>query len=318
MFDFEAYIEGAVNAVTVVDSVRDQLQAVAATLVAAIRRGGKVVLVGIGKSGHICRKVCGSFNSYGVTSVFLHASECAHGDLGVLDAKDVVILVSRSGSSTELYPVLTFCGAAGIATVAITSSASSVLARQADLAILIPKTDEAVPHRLAPTYSTLSALVALDAVFVATIDGLSLQPRDFLRHHPGGALGQLGRSVIDVMQTDPLPLVKRGTSLREAIVMMTVGMVGCVGVVDENGALVGLFTDGDLRRGVVHLDFAASIESVANPNMTSLEAEMVLSEVVSVFRQHKIPSAFVCRENKPIGIVHIRLLTELQPNNMEG
>ncbi|WP_425960601.1 SIS domain-containing protein [Rhizobium nepotum] len=317
MFDFDAYFNGAAEAVTVVGSTRDQIETVVARLVEAIGRGGKVVLVGIGKSGHICRKVCGSFNSYGVTSLFLHASECAHGDLGALDRNDVVILVSRSGASTELFPVLNFCSAAGIATVAISSNISSALVREAEFAIVIPKTDEAVPHRLAPTYSTLSALVALDAIFVATIAGLGLEAGAFMRHHPGGALGQLGRSVEDVMQTKPLPLVRQGMTLRDSIVMMTTGMVGCVGVVDEDGILAGIFTDGDLRRGVEHLDLSAPIDSVSNANITVLEAEMVLSDVVSVFRDRKIPSAFVCRGNKPIGIVHIRHLTELQPEKAE-
>jgi arabinose-5-phosphate isomerase len=160
--------------------------------------------------------------------------------------------------------------------------------------------------------------VALDAIFAATIDGLGLAAEAFMRHHPGGALGQLGRSVADVMQVEPMPLVQTGTALRDCIVMMTLGMVGCVGVVDKDGALVSIFTDGDLRRRVELLDFAAPIESVSNKNMTVLQAEMVVSDVVNVFRDRKIPSAFVCTNGKPVGIVHIRHLTEFQPEKSES
>jgi len=246
---------------------------------------GRVVVTGLGKSGHVGRKMASTFSSTGTPSVFIHATEAMHGDLGFIRREDVVILVSKSGNNDELHSWMPFLRERGCATIAITGDPRSYLARESGLVLDASVREEACPNNLAPTSSSTAALVMGDALAVAVLEKRGFGPEDFLRLHPGGILGKrLGLRVRDLMHPrGEMPSLAPGATLREAIGALIEGGLGMALLLDASGGLAGLLTDGDLKRALVlgdagrlmdspALDFATRRPRTVPPEMLATEA----------------------------------------------
>ena len=267
---------------------------------------GKVVACGIGKSGHIARKMASTFASTGTPAIYLHPSEASHGDLGVIERRDVVIAISKSGESAELADVLSYCRRFDIPLLAITAVPESSLGRSATTVLKLPKVEEVCPLGLAPTTSTVMTLALGDALAVACIEARNFKAAEFREFHPGGKLGKKLLRVSDAMHVGTeLPLVPCGATVREAVIEMSRGRFGCVGVVGEDRALLGIFTDGDLRRNLSAEILGRPIEGFMFKAPHSIGPDELLVDAVSLMNRHRIPSVFVVNQGIPAGIIHL-------------
>ena len=275
------------------------------TAVELIRaRKGRVVVSGIGKSGHIARKIASTLSSTGTPAYFVHAAEASHGDLGMIEGGDVVIAISYSGASSELMGIVPLIKRRGAKLIAITGSAASALAREADVNLDGYVAQEACPHNLAPTASTTAALALGDALAVALLDAKGFSAEDFARSHPRGQLQDFAQSgarllrVAAVMRSgEALPKVAAGTSIKRAVAEMTRGRMGMTVVLAANGAVQGVFTDGDLRRA---LEGGSSVEQNVDEVMTrdpkTIRDEALATEAVHLMEQHKVNQLLVVDE----------------------
>ncbi|NLI26906.1 MAG: KpsF/GutQ family sugar-phosphate isomerase [Acetobacter sp.] len=271
---------------------------------------GRVVITGIGKSGHIGRKIQATLSSTGTPALFVHPAEASHGDLGMVTANDAIIALSSSGESSELADILTHSKRFALPLIAVTTRAESTLGRAADIILLMPSVAEACPMGLAPTTSSLMQLALGDALAVALIERRGFTAGDFGTFHPGGRLGAHLRRVRDLMRTDDaLPLVRELMPLRDVIVEMTHKALGCVGVVDAGGSrLLGIITDGDLRSALDRDLSTTQAQDIMNVHPLTVRADILGAEALRMMndRPRPITSLFVLDENGcPEGIVHI-------------
>jgi arabinose-5-phosphate isomerase len=275
-------------------------------LLEACRR--KVVVTGMGKSGIICRKIAATLASTGTPAIFLHAAEAAHGDAGVFAKGDTVLALSSSGETEEIVRLLPNIKRLALPLIAITGNPLSSLGRGADVVLDAGVSEEACPMGLAPTASTTAALAIGDAIAVALLERKGFSPNDFAVLHPAGALGRRFLKVEDLMHTgDDLPLVRERSPLQDTVLEMTNKRLGITGVVGPQGQLVGVVTDGDLRRCLErNLDLRSSI---AGDIMTRAPKTVVRSslaeEAVALMEKHSITSLFILAGKKPIGIIHL-------------
>ena len=270
---------------------------------------GRLIVTGIGKSGHIGRKIQATLASTGTPSLFVHPAEAAHGDLGMVAAGDVILALSNSGETTELAAILSYASHRQLDVIAITSVETSALARAAKIALVLPPAREACPMGLAPTTSTLLQLALGDALAIALLEKRGFTANDFSVFHPGGRLGARLRPVRELMHTgDALPLGEKSLPLRSVILEMTHKAFGCMGVTDENGALCGLITDADLRRAL-HSDLdTTTAEEVMNLSPTTTAPSTLAQDVLLLMnaRSKPITSLFVVGEDgRPQGIIHL-------------
>lgn len=267
---------------------------------------GRIIVTGMGKSGHVARKITATLASTGTPAYFVHPAEAGHGDLGMIQPGDLVLALSNSGQTLELHPILDYCQAEHIPLIAITRNIDSALGKAADLVIKLPKIKEAGHNNLAPTSSTTQQIVIGDALAAACSAARAFSPEDFYRFHPGGKLGKLFESVSAVMRTeDRVPLVKVGTLMAPALGEMTSKAAGCLGIVDQQGCLVGIITDGDLRRNIT-LDLRTeSVEALMTPAPITIIKTMSLSEATGLMREQQITQLFVVENGKPVGLLHI-------------
>ena len=275
---------------------------------------GKVVVTGMGKSGHVCRKIAATLASTGTPALFLHPGEGAHGDLGVVVAGDVVVAISQSGETEELVRILPSLKRLGVPIVAMTGRAQSALAAAADVTLDLSVAEEACPLGLAPTSSTTACLALGDALAVALLETRGFRKEDFAANHPGGSLGRrLLLRVEDVMHTgDAIPLVGEDTPLAEAIHVVSSKRLGVTGVVDRDGKLLGVFTDGDLRRAI---QAAKSGDVLFEPiakrmtkNAKRIRRDALAVDALSLMERHSITSLFVFDDDaaaKPAGVLHL-------------
>jgi arabinose-5-phosphate isomerase len=266
---------------------------------------GRVILSGIGKSGHIARKIAATLSSTGTPAYFVHPAEASHGDLGTITPSDTVIALSNSGETTELGDLIAHTRRFSIPLIAISSRAGSTLAQAADLNLTLPTAPEACPLGLAPTTSTTMALALGDALAVALMERRGFEPEHFRTFHPGGRLGARLARVGQLMRgSDDLPLVETGTPMAETLLVMTQKGFGTAGVVAQ-GELVGVITDGDLRRNMDGLMAKAALD-VATRHPLTAPPDMLAVEAVALMNQRKITMLFVTNaENQPLGILHI-------------
>ncbi len=266
---------------------------------------GKLIVSGLGKSGHIGRKVAATFASTGTTSVFLHLAEAIHGDLGMAAKGDVAILISLSGETAELEPVIDHFRQAGIPIIAITGNPASMLAEAASAALVLPHWPEVGPESVAPTTSTTMTLALGDALAMTVMRQKGFTRTDFGRLHPGGSLGARLKPVKRLMHGgDQLPLVDQNTSMHDTVVEMSAKRLGVVGVMNNAGELVGVITDGDLRRHIEQgLDHPASAFMTANPK--TIGPDTLVDEAMTLFEEHRITTLFVVDGRKPLGVLHI-------------
>jgi arabinose-5-phosphate isomerase len=278
----------------------------------AASKHGRVIVTGMGKSGHIGRKIAATFASTGTPSYFVHPGEASHGDLGVITPHDIIIALSWSGETIELKDLLDYATRFSVPLIAITSKADSALARAADIVLQLPTATEACSLGLAPTTSTLMQLAIGDALAVALFESHGFTALDFKALHPGGKLGAVLTFVRDMMHTGAkVPLVKHGTPMSEAIVEMSAKGFGCVGVTDDVGKLAGIITDGDLRRHMQPDLLSQPVERVMTANPKSARPDQLAGEVLEHLNAAKITALFVVEDKKPVGLVHLHDLLRI-------
>ena len=267
--------------------------------------GGKLIVSGLGKSGHVGRKIAATFASTGTTATFLHLAEAIHGDLGMAAIGDVAILISQSGETAELEAVIDHFQRVGIPIVAITGNAGSMLAEAATAALVLPHWAEVGPEAVAPTTSTTMTLALGDALAMTVMRQKGFTRTDFGRLHPGGSLGARLKPVSRLMHKgDCLPLVGADTSMHDTVLEMSAKRLGVVGVTDAGGNLVGVITDGDLRRHIEQgLDHPASVFMTASPK--TIAPDSLVDEALTLFDENRITTLFVVDGGKPVGVLHI-------------
>lgn len=272
---------------------------------------GRIILSGMGKSGHIAKKIAASLASTGTPSFFMHPAEASHGDLGMVTNDDVIIAISNSGESKELIDVLNYAKRFGITLIAITKNPDSSLGKAGDIVLKLPKSKEACPLGLAPTSSTTATLVLGDIITVAMIERRGFSKTQFNERHPGGKLGSVLQRVKDLMHTnDEMPILNENSNINEIILEMTSKRLGCVGFVNNDGIFTGMFTDGDLRRCLNHNLQNSIAKDIMTKNPITINPEMFASEAIKIMNQKKITNIFVLENNKPIGTIHIHDLLQ--------
>lgn len=267
---------------------------------------GRVIVTGMGKSGHVARKIAATFASTGQPSIFVHPAEASHGDMGMITPQDIVIALSNSGETVELANIIEYTRRYQIPLVAVTRRETSSLTQHADYSLILPDSPEACPMNLAPTTSTTMMLALGDAIAVTLLKARKFTAADFKIFHPGGSLGGRLHKVEDKMHPiTSLPLVTATDKMHNAIVIMSEKGFGCVGVVNDQGYLIGIITDGDLRRhmGTDLLQHTASEVMTANP--TTVNKSLLMTEALALMNKKKITSLFVLENHVPIGIIHI-------------
>lgn len=276
----------------------------AVALIGAAR--GRVVVSGMGKSGHIGRKIAATLASTGTPAHFVHPAEASHGDLGMITRDDVCIALSWSGETAELKNLIDYSRRFRIGLVAVTADAASTLGKAADVALVLPGVREACPHNLAPTTSSLMQLALGDALAIALLQSRGFTALDFRALHPGGRLGALITHVGDLMHSGAeLPLVATGTLMADAIVEMSTKGFGCVGITDGAGALVGIITDGDLRRHMRPGLLDVAVEEVMTRGPTTLTPDRLASEALEILNARKRTVLFVVDGRRAVGVVHM-------------
>lgn len=271
---------------------------------------GRVVVTGMGKSGHIARKIAATLASTGTPALFVHPGEASHGDLGMITRADAVVALSNSGETSELSDIVAYTRRFGIPLIGVTRRAGSPLAEQADVALLLPAVPEACPLGLAPTTSTTMMLALGDALAVALLERRGFSASDFRDLHPGGQLGRALLKVGDIMHKgDAMPLCRLDTPFSEVILEMTAKRLGCVGVVDGEGRLAGIITDGDLRR---HLDpglLGQQAGIIMSRGPKTIRSKALVAEALRIMNEKSITTLFVvdgdANSGRPSGVVHI-------------
>jgi len=268
---------------------------------------GRVIVTGMGKSGHVGAKIAATLASTGTPAFFVHPAEASHGDLGMITPDDVVLALSWSGETAELRSIVFYSRRFRVPFIAVTSRADSTLGRSADVALVMPRVEEACPHGLAPTTSTLIQLALGDALAIALLEARGFTADDFFKFHPGGSLGGSLQHVRDVMhQGERVPLARVGTLMKEALLLISNKGFGCLGVTDEAGRLIGIITDGDLRRHLSGDIFDRPVEQVMTPDPKTITPDALVASALEVLNAAAITALMVVEaDRRPVGIVHM-------------
>jgi arabinose-5-phosphate isomerase len=267
---------------------------------------GRIIVTGMGKSGHVGLKVAATLSSTGTPAYFVHPSEASHGDLGMITPEDVIVAFSWSGETVELGNIVSYSRRFAVPLIAVTSNPRSALAEAADLILALPQAKEACPHGLAPTTSTMMQLALGDCLAIALLESKGFTARDFKTLHPGGQLGARLKFVGDLMHKgDRLPLAPADAIMAEAIVVMTEKAFGCLGVVDESGLLKGIITDGDLRRHMGNGLLEQRAGEIMTPAPKTVSPDLLASAALELINASKITALFVVEDRLPVGIIHV-------------
>jgi arabinose-5-phosphate isomerase len=266
---------------------------------------GRVIVTGMGKSGHVARKIAATLASTGTPAFFVHAADASHGDLGMITSDDVMLALSWSGETEELKDLINYSRRFRIALIAVTVNLESTLGKAADIVLVLPSAREACPHNLAPTTSSLMQLALGDALAIALLESRGFTAVDFGIFHPRGQLGAALKFVRDVMHPgDAVPLIARGVPMSEAIVEMSAKGFGCVAVIEATGKLAGVITDGDLRRHMRANLLQAVVDDVMTASPKTVRPDQLASEALQILNASKITALLVVEADRPIGIVH--------------
>ncbi|WP_454918387.1 KpsF/GutQ family sugar-phosphate isomerase [Xanthobacter sediminis] len=273
---------------------------------------GRVVVTGMGKSGHVARKIAATLASTGTPAYYVHPGEASHGDLGMITADDVIIALSWSGETVELRDLVNYSRRFGAPLIAFTANGASTLGRMASVLIEVPASPEACPLGLAPTTSTVMLLALGDAIAVALLESRGFTALQFRQFHPGGKLGASLSFVRDVMRgSDALPVVRIGTLMGSVLVEMSGKGLGCVGVLDGDSRLVGIVTDGDLRRHMSNDLIVQPVELVMTPAPKTVRPDQLASEALKIMNAQQITSLLVAEDARPVGALHIHDLLRI-------
>jgi arabinose-5-phosphate isomerase len=270
---------------------------------------GRVIITGLGKSGHVARKIAATLASTGTPAFFVHAAEASHGDLGMITPDDVIIALSWSGEQPEMKNLVNYSSRFAIPMIAVTSNATSSLGEAARIVLELPKVREACPHNLAPTTSSLMQAAIGDALAIALLEGRGFTALEFASFHPGGKLGAMLKFVRDIMHTgEAIPVKPLGAKMSDALVEMSTKGFGCVCIVDErNGEIAGIITDGDLRRHMRPDLMTALVDDVMTESPRTIPPGMLATEMLETLNSSKpaVTVLIVAEGNKPVGIVHV-------------
>jgi len=269
---------------------------------------GRVVVSGIGKSAVIAQKIVATFNSTGTASIFMHAADAIHGDLGMIQQEDIVMIISKSGESPEIKVLVPLLKNLGNTLIGIVGNVDSYLAKQSNFILNTTVEKEACPHNLAPTTSTTAQLVMGDAIAICLMELKGFSSEDFAKFHPGGMLGKkLYLRVSDLYQNNEMPKVSLDQSLKEVIVEITRKRLGATAVIDANGNLEGIITDGDLRRMLEknHLSDRVAAKDIMSANPKTIESEELAVNALDLMRKHEISQLIVVKEKKYLGMIHL-------------
>ena len=293
--------------VTLMDAIGNGLGEIFAAAVDRLAAAqGRIIVTGMGKSGHVARKIAATFASTGSPSHYVHPAEASHGDLGMVRPEDLIIALSWSGETTELADIIGYAKRFRVPLIAITSNQNSTLGRQADVCLTLPKAREACPNGLAPTTSTTMQLALGDALAVALLERRGFTADHFRVLHPGGRLGAQLKHVRDIMHTgDRLPIVPLGMLMADALVVHSEKSFGCAIVVDRDGSLAGIVTDGDIRRHMSGDLLSRAVDEVMTPTPLTIAPDMLVAEALDLIETRKKGALIVAEDRRPVGLVHV-------------
>jgi arabinose-5-phosphate isomerase len=290
-----------------IEALRNGLGQQFAAAVELIRTAqGRVIVTGMGKSGHVGNKIASTLASTGTPAMFVHPAEASHGDLGMIAKGDVILALSWSGETAELKNLTDYSRRFRIGLIGMTANPDSTLGKTADVVLTLPQAREACPHNMAPTTSSLMQLALGDALAIALLESHGFTALDFGMLHPGGKLGALLKTVSDFMHTgEQVPLAALGTKMSDAILQMSAKGFGCVGITNAEGALVGIITDGDLRRHMRNDLLNARVDDVMTKAPKTVRPDQLISETLDILNSMKVTALFAVQADKPVGVIHV-------------
>ena len=273
---------------------------------------GRVIVTGIGKSAHIGNKISATLSSTGTPSYFIHATEASHGDLGGIKKNDCILAISNSGETSELNNIVNYSKRFDIPLISISSNSKGLLNKNATIGIVYNKPIEACPLNLAPTSSTTISLVIGDCIAMSLLELKGFKSSQFKKFHPGGNLGKDLKKISEIMHIGKsLPLAKEKDKMTKTLITMTKKSFGCIGVINNSKKLLGIITDGDLRKNMNSKLFNLTASELMTKNPATGDANMLVGEALNIMNNKKITNLFICEKNKPIGIIHVHDLLRL-------
>ena len=270
---------------------------------------GKIIISGVGKSGNIAAKIAASFTSTGIPSIYLNPVDASHGDMGIVEKNDVLIILSNSGESHELTDLINFSKKQSIKIISITSISKSLLSKNSDINLILPFHTEADKLQTIPTTSTTMSLALGDALCCAVLSLRKFDKKSFSELHPGGKIGKKLKTLNEIMDTD-IPIIQTDSSIIEAVLIMTEKKYGCVVVLDKNRIIKGIITDGDLRRSIAKIDINKKATSIMKSKPIVAKSDLLISSAIFLMNKYSITSLIIAKQNKPIGIVNIKKCLE--------
>ena len=273
---------------------------------------GRVIVTGVGKSAHIGNKISATLTSTGSPSYFIHATEASHGDLGGIKKNDCILAISNSGQTSELNNIINYSKRFDIPLISISSNQKSSLNKNSTIGIVYKKPTEACPLNLAPTSSTTITLVIGDCIAMSLLELKGFKSNQFKNFHPGGNLGKDLKKVYEIMhKASSIPLARENDKMTKTLITMTKKSFGCIGVINSKEKLIGIITDGDLRRNMNNQLFNLKASEIMTRKPTTGDKNMLIAEALNIMNSKKITSLFICEKNKPIGIIHVHDLLRL-------
>ncbi len=270
---------------------------------------GKIIISGVGKSGNIAGKIAASFTSTGIPSIYLNPVDASHGDMGIVEENDVLIILSNSGESHELTDLINFCKKKKIIIISITSSNKSLLSRNSDINLMLPSHLEADKLQTIPTTSTTMSLALGDALCCSVLSLRKFDKKSFRELHPGGKIGKKLKTLDQIMDTD-IPFIHSNSSIIDAVLIMTEKKYGCVVVLDKNKKIKGIITDGDLRRSITKIDMNKKATSIMKSRPVVAKSNLLISSAIILMNKYSITSLIIASKNQPIGIVNLKKCLE--------
>ncbi len=273
------------------------------------QQNGKIIISGIGKSGNIAGKIAASFTSTGIPAIYLNPVDASHGDMGILEKNDVLIILSNSGESHELSDLIDFCKRKKIKIISITSTNKSLLSKNSDINLILPNHSEADKLKTIPTTSTTMSLALGDALCCSVLSIRKFDKKSFSELHPGGKIGKKLKTLNEIMDID-IPFIQSNSSVIDAVLVMTEKKYGCVVVLDKYKKIKGIITDGDLRRSITKIDMKKKATSIMKSRPVLATEDLLISSAIVLMNKHSITSLIIAKQNKPIGIVNIKKCLE--------
>ena len=273
------------------------------------QQNGKIIVSGVGKSGNIAGKIAASFTSTGIPAIYLNPVDASHGDMGIVEKNDVLIILSNSGESHELADLINFSKKKKIKIISITSSKKSLLSKNSDIGLVLPPHSEADKLQTIPTTSTTMSLALGDALCCSVLSLRKFDKKSFSELHPGGKIGKKLKTLNEIMDID-IPIIQSNSSIIDAVLIMTEKKYGCVVVLDKNKEIKGIITDGDLRRSIENIDMKEKATSIMKSRPIVATSDLLISSAIVLMNKYSITSLIVARQNKPIGIVNIKKCLE--------